>query len=1004
LLSGQPDPETPTTVWNEPSAPLNSSQLQLQTGGSLVVVDRAVPETPSSGGALLIGRDTELARIDTFLDSVKTGNGRLLTLVGPAGVGKSRLIEEAVRRARLAGFRVVHGTASPHQENVSYAPLVEALRPLVNEGQQLEDRQLIEGLADLCRLFPDLPIGPPKLVSDAGLERTRLSEAVWRLLTRAARQRPLMVVLEDLHCADGGSISTLGYLARGLEGFPLLLLAASRPVSDSNDSAAQFLRATPSPTQLEIAPFDATGIRIFVEQHLGGPASSDLVLLLETRTQGIPLFVQGLLTMLVETARLARMGGIWTPLPGAEIGVPAGAADLFATRLAAFSEADRRLIQAIAVCGDAATIDVLQQVSDVPAAEARLADLVLKGVVLERVFESDVLYAASHPLLAEVAYEQLPEPARLAMHAKAARLVQHRWPGEVSRLAAHVSRAGSAIPPDEVLTVLTTATSVALQRLAGQEAMQHAEAAVAIAEKSSRSDVLARLHEQLAEAAALSGLPERSSDAYGTAAKLTNTPLEQARLFRKAALVAWQLGSFDAAHAHLDQADNALGGLGGINAIDERILVAGQRFYLAIRETNHAEVVSAVAQLRILADAHPLPLNRANILVATLPTRFSGTDLIRAMEKAYSDDVVERATQLGDPVLLAHTHRAWIMIALISGDIPAARQRALIARRHAQQLGSAVYEASPTMLGGWAEFLGGEWNRALHMAEEARSIAYRTAAPRDRASALALHAMILVRRGHIREARRDIAEARTVFGSRDRNVSGTLETVEAVLCLSTGNVDRAVELVSRLTLFTAGYIPLISAQVRAAVFLASGDLRRANEVVAFLRESGNHLPHIRAQAARLEGLIAGTNGDSRVAGEKLSAAAEQLTGLGMPFDAALASVELAEFTSDPAPAEQALTVLDLLEAKPLADRARGLLGRLGQPATPRSRKRAGGLSGREREVALLVAQGLSTSTIAERLGISPRTVSTHLDRIYRQLGLQTREALTRYVMEQLPNT
>jgi DNA-binding CsgD family transcriptional regulator len=960
-----------------------------------------VPESSGRASAQLIGRTAELARIDTFLGHAKTGNGQLLTLVGPAGVGKSRLVSEALHRARVRGFRVLHGTASPHQEDLSYAPLVEALRPVVNEGRQPSDRHLLDGLVDLSRLFPDLPIGPPDPLVDAGLERTRLSEAVWRLLTRASRERPVLVVIEDLHCADGGTISTLGYLARGLEGFPLLLLAASRPVQNSNSAAVQFLRSTPNSTHFEIPPLGAADIALLLEQRLGGPARDDLISLIETRTRGVPLFVLGLLTMLVDSGRLRRVGGLWVPLPGAESGVPAGAAGFFAAQLSALSAEDRRLIQAIAVCGDAATVDVLQQVSSVPDAEARLSDLRLRGVVVEHVLDGDVLYATDHPLFAEVAYDQLLESARRAMHAKAARLVQQRWPGEVSRVAAHVARAGSEIVPDEALAVLSAATSVALQKLAGVEAMRHAEAAISIATRSARRDLLARLHEQLAEAAALTGLPERSIDSYLEAARLTTTPLDQARLFRKTALVAWQLGRFDAAYSHLDGAERALG---DIDAVDERIFIAEQRLYLAYRTTKMTELESAVAQLRELAAVHPLqPHNRASVMLAPLPLQFSDADMLRTYETGFSDDAVDRVTEMGEPLLLAHIHRPWIIAALVRGDIATARRRALVARTHTHQLGPVSNEVSPILLGGWAEFLGGEWSRALQMADEARAIADRISVPRDRAGALALRAMILLHRGNIHETRRDLAEARAIFGHRDRHISGTLDIVDTLLCINTRNVGRAVELAAGLNLLSTGHIPLIGQQVRGEAFLAAGDLFRAREVVAFLH-AGSVSRHVRAQAARLEGMIVAAEGDHGVAAEYLLAACEELTSMGLPYDAARAGLDLAELTFHPKPAEQALTVFDRLEAKPLADRARQLLRRLGQSATARARISDGVLSGREHEVARLVAQGLSNATIAERLFISPRTVTTHLDRIYRRLRLSNRAALTRYVMEQSSGT
>jgi DNA-binding CsgD family transcriptional regulator len=143
--------------------------------------------------------------------------------------------------------------------------------------------------------------------------------------------------------------------------------------------------------------------------------------------------------------------------------------------------------------------------------------------------------------------------------------------------------------------------------------------------------------------------------------------------------------------------------------------------------------------------------------------------------------------------------------------------------------------------------------------------------------------------------------------------------------------------------------------------------------------------------------------------ELLSGAAAALDALALPFDAAICRLELAEVIAEADPstavaaASRCMGVFDDLDAAPAADRARRLLRRLGARPRPRER-RSGDLSARETEVALLVAQGLSTAAVAQQLFLSPRTVTTHLDNIYRRLGLRSRAELARYVAERSPNT
>lgn len=152
-------------------------------------------------GAPLVGRADELRRFSEVLQGVLVHRCPAVVLVtGQAGMGKSRFLQEAVTVARGRGVLALHGTAGPLQRDLSYAPLVEALRPLLRgtgPSGRARIEALVEGLSDLARLFDGLPLVPPPPLADLGLERTRLFEAVTRLLDRAAAERPVVVVVDE---------------------------------------------------------------------------------------------------------------------------------------------------------------------------------------------------------------------------------------------------------------------------------------------------------------------------------------------------------------------------------------------------------------------------------------------------------------------------------------------------------------------------------------------------------------------------------------------------------------------------------------------------------------------------------------------------------------------------------------------------------------------------------------------------------------------------------------
>ncbi|MGH3994182.1 MAG: AAA family ATPase, partial [Pseudonocardiaceae bacterium] len=162
--------------------------------------------------APLVGRDAELRVLQTVVTRVLDNEAQVVALSGQAGVGKSRLAQECLAAARSRGFLTLQGVGGALQRDVTYAPLVEALRPLVHQKARPGRPALVDGLLDLGRLFGDLSLPPGPELGDPGLERTRLFESVCRLLERASARQPLALLLDDVHWADRGSLALLHYL------------------------------------------------------------------------------------------------------------------------------------------------------------------------------------------------------------------------------------------------------------------------------------------------------------------------------------------------------------------------------------------------------------------------------------------------------------------------------------------------------------------------------------------------------------------------------------------------------------------------------------------------------------------------------------------------------------------------------------------------------------------------------------------------------------------------
>jgi ATP/maltotriose-dependent transcriptional regulator MalT len=329
----------------------------------------------------------------------------------------------------------------------------------------------------------------------------------------------------------------------------------------------------------------------------------------------------------------------------------------------------------------------------------------------------------------------------------------------------------------------------------------------------------------------------------------------------------------------------------------------------------------------------------------------------------------------------------------------------------ARQSGVPAIQIYHDILLASVEVFAGDWEAGLRRTFNALDLAHRVGFTRAAAMALGCQALIFVRRGRLDDAAERVSQARRLFGRRsasDRIVFELVDVVAGMIALARHEVDQAVALAADAartpTIAPPAFAFLAEAQA------AAGDMEAAQHTASRLATLGPGAPYPAALAAWVSGLAAGARRDpARAAGalDQLDRAIAGFAELGMPYEQAVARLDRALVRSaagHPADAvasdvNGALEVLDRLQAKPQADRARALLRQLGRrPATPSGEHEQRPLTAREEEVARLVAQGLSNAEVGEQLFISSRTVGTHLQHIYRRLELPSRAALMRYVL------
>jgi DNA-binding CsgD family transcriptional regulator len=352
--------------------------------------------------------------------------------------------------------------------------------------------------------------------------------------------------------------------------------------------------------------------------------------------------------------------------------------------------------------------------------------------------------------------------------------------------------------------------------------------------------------------------------------------------------------------------------------------------------------------------------------------------------------------------------RSIFVLVLMCGDLALARAQATKALDQASAAGVPTLEIVPQLLLGFADLLGGRWDDGMTRSFDVLELAQRIGNVRHTALGLALQGLLLARRGRFDDAAARVTQARADFGhwpDVDRRVFGMLDQVAVEVALGRNAAAEAVRLARELAGHRPVLLPLALAALGDAA-LDAGDVATARSAADRLAALGDDVPYPAALALRLRGRI---TRDPAL----LDGAAGWLAALGMVYDEVVTRLDRAELLAELVAGVpdamlvvelgRCVEVLDELGARPQADRARQLLRGLGERPAPRPvQDQPSQLSDREEQVARLVAQGLSNAVVAERLFISKRTVTTHLQNIYGRLGLNSRTALTRYVLERLP--
>lgn len=376
---------------------------------------------------LLVGRHDERVQLQDAWKAVVGGERRLVMVAGEPGIGKTRLVADAARRAYAEGAVVLFGRCEEDLA-VPYQPFVEALRPAIAavDPAVLRDHTNACG-GELGRVLPDLlwavPNATPPVKADAELERLRLFDAFTDLLRRLAQLHHLVLVLDDIHWAAPATVQLLRHLV-GTEGLPMFVVCTYRDTEIDRGHALggvlSDVHRQEGVERLGLKGLDRSGVEEYLEAASGDTLDADvrqLAVALHERCAGNPFFTGQVLRHLVEQGALVQERGRWrTSGKYDEVGLPEGVLDVVGRRLSHLSETANRALTVAAVAGLEFPLRLVAGVPDLAPDLDALVDALDEAVAIRLLTESGGRYAFAHAIVRETLLRELTTARRARIH------------------------------------------------------------------------------------------------------------------------------------------------------------------------------------------------------------------------------------------------------------------------------------------------------------------------------------------------------------------------------------------------------------------------------------------------------------------------------------------------------------------------------------------------------------------------------------------------------------
>ena len=934
--------------------------------------------------AALLEREDELERVRAALRAAGQRAGGALVIEGAAGMGKSRLLEEARARASALGLRVLAARATEFEQGFPFGVVRQLFeRPLLEADSGERDRWLAGAAALAADVLTGAPTasvapGPGPPAGDPGYA---WQHGLYWLASNLAADSPLVLVVDDMQWCDAPSARALAFIARRLEEQPLALILATRPLDPALTPERATLVGDPAAELLRPSPLTQAAIGALVAARLSDEPDDRFVRACLEVTGGNPFLVGELLD------EAAARGLRPTTAAADDVGtiVPRGVANAVLLRLARLAPAAAALARALSALGDGAQVGDAARLAGLAASdlEAAMGALASAGVV-----EPGGTVRFTHPILRAAIYGDLSPAERERLHHAAVTILRERGApaGQVAAQVMHTEPAADR-------------GAVALLQRAARDALALGDAAGAAALLSraldeppahdDRAAVVLELGQAHARAGApeaiapLSEIVERGEDAAAIAAaaiELGGMLFIAGRAAEGAAILRRAQERLPAGEPAREQLEVALLGVSFTSASAWReaaatiaalrdpggpardVLQATTLATLAMEEVLNLRSASTAIDLaeRALAAGLPLEPHRGENWAVLALAALSAADGLDAAQRG-TDEILTRARARGAALTVVTISSLRARIELRRGNLAAAQADAQVA-----------IELAP-------DLLGAEW---LVLAVSAEVLAG-------------------LERDETADSLRQLIDRAGVRYDTEFLPSSQLRYASGVLRAAAGNHEAAIEELRGCDhLAFGGENPAVLAW-RSAAALSLAELGRHDEACTLAADEVRRArsfgaPRAIGIALRAHALV----GPRAQRAERLEDALAVLAPSPARLEHARVLVDLGatlraagQRSAAREPLLEALKLAARCGARALERRARAELAAIG--VRPRRTEHAGAdsLTPSERRVVELAATGGTNREIAQTLFVTEKTVETHLGRSFRKLDISSRRQL-----------